>query len=161
MKRNRFAGHAIGSSSLHRADAGGEGAAGGKVKLLCHEPFYLKVPAYPIPRSWLKPVAKLDARTVDQYKGYHYEERDILSMRSVNDFFYSNNEDKVYRAVLMDPPFDLSSSPVHIQVISALSLLDQPISTIYHHQSLIFRTNRRTLRARCHWRISSRSRWTG
>jgi len=109
----RFAGHDIGSSSLHRG-GDGDGAAG-KVKLLCHEPFYLKVPAYPIPRSWLKPVDKLDPRSADEYKGYHYVERDIVSMRSVNDYFFPNNKDKVYRAILMDPPFDLSESPVHIQ----------------------------------------------
>jgi len=109
----RFAGHAVGSTSLHR---GGDDAAagGGKVKLLCHEPFYLKVPAYPIPRSWLKPIAHLDSRSLEDYKGYHYVERDILSMRSAKDFFFANNAEKVYRAVLMDPPFDLSESPVHI-----------------------------------------------
>lgn len=110
----RFAGHAIGSSSLHRADDGGEGPSG-KVKLLCHEPFYLKIPAYPIPRSWLKPVMQIDTRSVEEYKGYHYAERDICSMTNPKDYFFSNNAAKVYRAVLMDPPFDLSDSPVHIQ----------------------------------------------
>jgi len=114
VKKDRFAGHGIGSSSLHRAGAGGGGGSG-KVKLSCHEPFYLKVPAYPIPRSWLKPISKYDARTEDQYRGVHYVERDICSLSSVKDFFYDNNGEKIYRAVLMDPPFDMSESPVHIQ----------------------------------------------
>jgi len=114
-KRQRFAGHQIGSSSLHRGGADGDAAdAGGKIKIFCHEPFYLKVPAYPIPRSWLKPIAKLDDRPTSEYKGYHYEERDIAAMQRPQDFFFANNAEKVYKAVLMDPPFDLSESPVFV-----------------------------------------------
>jgi len=123
-KRDRFSGHAIGSSALHRgADAGGEGEADeagggkgkgkGKAKLYCHEPFYLKVPAYPIPRSWLRSVAALDARPASQYVGYRYEERDILAMLRSSDFRFGGETCSEYRAILMDPPFDLSESPVY------------------------------------------------
>jgi len=108
----RFAGHAIGSSSLRRIE-GPSGSVTEK-KIFCHEPCYLKVPNYPIPRSWLKSIAMIDDRTIDQYTGYHYVEKDILNMKNKNDYFFENNQDKTYKAILMDPPFDLSESPVYI-----------------------------------------------
>ena len=83
-------------------------------KIHCHEPNYLKFPAYPIPRSWLKSIEKYDDRTIDKYIGHYYGEKDIVSMKRKNDYFFQNNESKKYRAILMDPPFDLSESPVYI-----------------------------------------------
>ena len=80
-------------------------------KLNCNN---LKVPNYPIPRSWLKPIAMFDGRSADEYVGYHYAEKDILSMAKHTDFFFENNAEKTYKAILMDPPFDMSESPVHI-----------------------------------------------
>lgn len=123
-KRDRFSGHAIGSSALHRGSGadgdgnskGGEAPKGkgkSKAKLYCHEPFYLKVPAYPIPRSWLKSLAPLDTRTAAQFVGSRYEERDILSMLRLEDFAAVGVESAPV-AILMDPPFDLSESPVHV-----------------------------------------------
>jgi len=110
VKKNRFAGHGIGASSLRQ---GGGGKLAKKV-IECHETNYLKVPNYPIPRSWLKPIAMFDGRRADEYVGYHYAEKDILSMAKHTDFFFENNAEKTYKAILMDPPFDMSESPVHI-----------------------------------------------
>lgn len=116
QKKERFAGHGIGSSSLRRNDGKeGKGKGGEKAKILCHEPMYLKVPAYPIPRSWLKSIEKYDNRTIDKYTGYYYAEKDIISMKRKNDYFFQNNKEKKYRAILMDPPFDLSESGVGIE----------------------------------------------
>ena len=111
VKRERFAGHAIGSSSLRRVDDG-KGVSD-KIRL-CHEPSYLKVPQYPIPRSWLKPIALFDDRSINGYTGYYYAEKDILSMTKQNEYFFANNAKKQYKAILMDPPFDLSESPVYV-----------------------------------------------
>jgi len=128
----RFAGHTIGSSSLRRIE-GSDGLIEEK-KIFCHEPNYLKVPAYPIPRSWLKPILSIDNRTgCDQFIGYHYEEKDILSMKRKNEFFFQNNKDKKYKAILMDPPFDLSESPVCINNGGNVKLSDfakLPISEV-------------------------------
>jgi len=112
VKKDRFAGHGIGSSSLRRVDDSGKGVLD-KIRT-CHEPNYLKVPAYPIPRSWLKPISLIDDRGIDDYTGYYYAEKDILSMRTASEFFFSNNAKKEYKAILMDPPFDLSESPVYV-----------------------------------------------
>jgi len=122
--RDRFSGHAIGSSALHRGSGDGDGEGNevakvqtkgkgkSKAKLYCHEPFYLKVPAYPIPRSWLRSVAHLDRRTAAQYVGSRYEERDIVSMARREDFAAVGVASAPV-AILMDPPFDLSESPMH------------------------------------------------
>lgn len=83
-------------------------------KILCHEPNYLKVPTYPIPRSWLKPIEKYDDRSIDKFIGHHYVEKDIVSMKRKTEYFFPNNKCNKYRAILMDPPFDLSESPVYI-----------------------------------------------
>jgi len=138
-KRDRFSGHAIGSSALHRGSGGGDADADAdeqgqgqgddaakanakakgrgrtKAKLFCHEPFYLKVPAYPIPRSWLRSIARIDNRTAAQLVGSRYEERDILSMLRTEDFARCGcGVESAPVAILMDPPFDLSESPVHV-----------------------------------------------
>merc|ERR1712013_946719 len=127
-KRDRFSGHAIGSSALHRGDddssanddTAGELAKGkgkSKAKLFCHEPFYLKVPTYPIPRSWLRSMALIDTRSPAQLAadGSRYEERDIGSMLRTEDFAQCGvGVHRAPVAILMDPPFDLSDSPVHV-----------------------------------------------
>eukprot|EP01084_Bolivina_argentea_P261425 441758_1 len=112
VKRDRFArfsGHAIGSSSLRKVQRGGNVI---ETKIFCHEANYLKVPAYPIPRSWLKNIKMYNG--YNDLKGYFYIEKNILSMKKKNDFFFSNNIKKEYKAILMDPPFDLNDSPVQL-----------------------------------------------
>lgn len=111
---SRFQGHGIGHSSLRRGESSHAGPRTMEKKIMCHEPNYLKVPAYPIPRSWLKPIQKYDDRTIDQFIGHYYAEKDILSMKRKTEYFFQNNSIKKYRAILMDPPFDLSESPVYV-----------------------------------------------
>lgn len=115
VPKERFAGHNIGSSSLRREKNKGGIRWLGDDRAICHEPFCLKVPPYPIPRSWLKTVMEMDTRTTSDYVGHHYAELDILSLKNRNDFFLPNNKEKVYSAILMDPPFDTSIAPVDIQ----------------------------------------------
>eukprot|EP00485_Elphidium_margaritaceum_P018255 CAMPEP_0202727042 /NCGR_PEP_ID=MMETSP1385-20130828/184919_1 /ASSEMBLY_ACC=CAM_ASM_000861 /TAXON_ID=933848 /ORGANISM="Elphidium margaritaceum" /LENGTH=575 /DNA_ID=CAMNT_0049393275 /DNA_START=48 /DNA_END=1777 /DNA_ORIENTATION=+ len=107
----RFQGHNIAAKQLN--DIGNTLNAKKRARAreaACHELETIKVPRYPIPISWAKRVKAYDGRTPEQLIGSYYEEKDILSMLRRKDFFYASNTIGKYRAILMDPPFDVGES---------------------------------------------------
>eukprot|EP01084_Bolivina_argentea_P215341 365586_1 len=72
----------------------------------------VEIPMYPISSSWTESIRLFNNK--NKMNNCYYFETDILSLKTKNDFCPSalNQE---YKAILMDPPFDLRDSPITLQ----------------------------------------------